>query len=288
MFSDTHFHFGYLAKSFGVNFCADILKTMVSTDARFGLDIGTKPCDLLSRQEYAKESLDLLGKETREKAKAMLYFSAGIWPAQEAIEQRTVCMATLEDEIKTSQKKGALFPEKLIAIGECGLDHHWNGEGFDTTLLQGERELFLMQIELAQKLALPLIIHSRDAFEETISCLDDAGYHNGIIHCFSYTKEAAEAFLNRGWYLAFGGGTTYTKKRNMAEMEALLRFVPDDRLLLETDAPYLAPVPLRGKQNIPPYISHTYEFIAGIRDISVETLCRNVDINCKKLFNLPD
>ena len=92
-----------------------------------------------------------------------------------------------------------------------------------------------MQIELAKKMELPLIVHSRDAFEGTIDCLKNMDFHNGIIHCYSYGLEEARKFLDEGWYLAFGGGTTYTKKSKMEEMLALLRYVPDDRILMETD-----------------------------------------------------
>ena len=143
-----------------------------------------------------------------------------------------------------------------------------------------------MQIELAKKMELPLIVHSRDAFEGTIDCLKNMDFHNGIIHCYSYGLEEARKFLDEGWYLAFGGGTTYTKKSKMEEMLALLRYVPDDRILMETDAPYLAPVPFRGQTNTPVLIEYCYNFVANARKTSPQQLSELVDKNIKILFNL--
>ena len=99
-------------------------------------------------------------------------------------------------------------------------------------------------------------------------------------------RSEAREFLSRGWYLAFGGGVTYTKKSKMEQMFELLRYVPDDRILLETDAPYLAPVPFRGSENNPLLIEHTYRFIAEARGIAVEKLCALVDENIKRLFKI--
>ena len=179
------------------------------------------------------------------------------------------------------------FEETLKIVEEKSLDLLiFKLINFDADTFEGERELFQMQIELAKKLNLPVIVHSRDAFEDTLDCIKNMRYDRGIIHCFSYGIDEARAFLDRGWYLAFGGAVTYTKKNKLYEMEELLRFVPDDRLLLETDAPYLAPVPLRGETNTPLNIHYTYEFISAKRNITTQQLCRIVDKNCEKLFKL--
>lgn len=149
-----------------------------------------------------------------------------------------------------------------------------------------EKELFELQLEYAKELNLPIIIHSRDAFEDTLDCIKNAGYDNGIIHCYSYGAEEAKAFLERGWYISFSGGVTYTKKSKMEGMKELLTLVPEDRILCETDSPYLAPVPLRGTLNTPVNVEHTYKFIAEIRGTTPEQLSNTVDENIKKLFNL--
>ncbi len=293
MFSDTHFHFKALCDS-NPSFGAETLEGYAAEKPFFAMDIGTRSGDLLDRMDFYKECLNLVDAEKKSVVDNFFYFSAGIWPDVGEIKKRTECIAVLEKQISdflsATENKG-----RLVAIGECGLDHHWNPSNpdarnendFSDEIYRGERELFLMQLEIAKRMSLPVIIHSRDAFPETLSCLDEAGWHNGIIHCYSYGINEARKFLDRGWYIAFGGGTTYTKKSRMEEMARLLNFVPSDRILLETDAPYLSPVPLRGKINTPLNIPHTYRFIADQRGISVDELCSMVDENISRLFALP-
>ena len=197
-------------------------------------------------------------------------------------------------EAESSSQNDFPFNTKIIALGECGLDHHWNPSGedhrnaedFSTDMFKSEKELFEMQLLLAKDLSLPVIIHSRDAFKETLESVKKIGYHNGIIHCYSYGKTEAKEFLDYGWYISFSGSVTYTKKRCMNEMEELIKSIPDDRILVETDSPYLAPVPFRGKVNSPSLIKNTYDFIAKIKGISSEELSALVDKNISKLFNI--
>lgn len=287
MYSDTHFHFHMLENQ------PQVLTGMAEKNCFFGLDIGTHCDDLASRQKGMLDAIGECENSLREKIKNFIYFSAGIWPAPEAIRDRVNQIEILEKEIKQAFDSGDSFIKKVCAIGECGLDHHWNPAGvdarcesdFDAELYNGEKEMFLMQLALAKKYSLPVIVHSRDAFEGTIECIKDAGYDNGIIHCYSYGLEEAKVFLDRGWYLAFGGGVTYTKKAKMDEMIEMLKYIPEDRLLLETDAPYLAPVPFRGTKNTPLLIEHSYRFIAEARGIEVEKLCQTVDKNIRHLFS---
>lgn len=291
MYSDTHFHFNLMDE----NFRAEILTELAKKECFFGLDIGTHCDDLISRQKMVKTALSQISDlELKEKGTKLINFSAGIWPAPEAIKNRFEQMKILEEQILQSKNLNTELSNKIIAIGECGLDHHWNPSGvdgrcesdFDQELFDGEREMFKMHLELSKKMNLPVIVHSRDAFDGTVECIKDVGYDNGIIHCYSYGIEEAKVFLDRGWYLAFGGGVTYTKKSKMEQMEKLLQYVPEDRILLETDAPYLAPVPFRGKTNSPLLIENTYKFIADIRGIEVEKLSLIVDKNIKDLFRI--
>lgn len=288
MFSDTHFHFHHLVDERGLD-GKEILSALVKRNTFFGLDIGTA-CDDLGRRYGQLESLIAgLPQEDAEKARKMIFYSAGIWPDVEEIKDRFNAIKTLRTQIENFPE-----PERLVAIGEGGLDHHWNPSGvdgrcesdFDTALYKGERELFELQLELAQQLKLPFIVHSRDAYEDTIDCIRNMGYNTGIIHCYSYGIDEARSFLDLGWYIAFGGGTTYTKKSKMDAMKELLRFVPEDRILLETDAPYLAPVPFRGQTNTPVFIEETYKFIAQIRGTTPEELSRTVDTNIRALFGV--
>ncbi|MBQ9908504.1 MAG: TatD family hydrolase [Treponema sp.] len=287
MFSDTHFHFHHLIER-GLD-GEEILSQLVERNTFFGLDIGTKCDDLLRRHVQFQETFAKMQPGLREEASEMIYYSAGIWPDVEEIKNRTQSMKKLEESIETFMDKS-----HLVAIGECGLDHHWNPGGvdgrcesdFDKSVYEGERELFQMQIDLARKMNLPVVVHSRDAFDDTIDCIKNMGYHNGIIHCYSYGKEEARQFLDLGWHIAFGGAVTYTKKAKMEEMQDLLRFVPDDRLLMETDSPYLAPVPFRGQINTPVLIEHCYSFVAQARGTLMSELSVLVDRNIRNLFKL--
>lgn len=294
MYSDTHFHFQNTVQDDEAR-GAELLEAMATSKPALALDIGTKADDLATRLSFAERALDAIeNTERRAAAERMLFFSAGIWPSLEDIHNRDNALEELESQIEDATAEGERFRKKIIAIGECGIDHHWNPsnpdarsqDDFDAETYNGERELFEMQLNLAKKKNLPVIVHSRDAFSDTLACIKKIGYDKGIIHCFSYGKEEARAFLERGWYLAFGGAVTYTKKSRMYEMEDLLCYVPEDRLLLETDSPYLTPVPLRGERNTPLNIQFTYEFISAKRGISVQQLFRIVDRNCQKLFKL--
>ncbi|MBR0496507.1 MAG: TatD family hydrolase [Treponema sp.] len=287
MFSDTHFHFHHLIED-GLD-GAEILGQLVERNMFFGLDIGTRCDDLLRRHVQFQETFAKMLPGVRDAASEMIYYSAGIWPDVDEIKNRTESVKKLTDSIETFMDK-----THLVAIGECGLDHHWNPSGvdgrcesdFDQSVYEGERELFQMQIELARKMNLPVIVHSRDAFDDTLDCIKNMGYHNGIIHCYSYGKKEAEKFLDLGWYIAFGGGVTYTKKVKMDEMIELLRYVPNDRILMETDSPYLAPVPLRGQINTPVFVEHCYNFVAHARGVLASELSVTVDRNIRTLFNL--
>lgn len=297
MFSDTHFHFKHFVDDHpdGDSFGADILARMAKSDVLFGLDIGTRCDDLLPRLQAVQQSLATIDDANiRAHAQKMLHFSAGIWPDPDEIRERESCMETLRENIVHFREDGGVFSKKLVAIGEGGIDHHWNPGNpdgrdeadFDDDLYNGERELFMAQLALAKELRLPFIVHSRDAFRETLACIREVGYDYGVIHCYSYGLSEARAFLDRGWYLAFGGGVTYTKKAHIDDLTALLSYVPDDRILLETDSPYLAPVPLRGQPNNPTNIRHTYEFIAARRNTTPSHLSKIVDKNIKELFRL--
>lgn len=290
MFSDTHFHFHHLTEERALN-GSEILQKLCERNTFFALDIGTRADDLLPRQNSLKEEISKLPQGLQKQADDFIFYAAGIWPDVEEIKDRHNAIKTLKANIhefsKTSDKK-------LVAIGECGIDHHWNPSGadgrdendFNADIFKGEKELFCMQLEYAKSLNLPVIVHSRDAFEDSVNCIKETGYNNGIIHCFSYGIEEAKTFLDLGWYLAFGGATTYTKKSKMQAMTELLRYVPEDRLLLETDSPYLAPVPFRGQTNTPVLIEYVYNFIAQARNTNPQELSDLVDTNIKTLFKL--
>ena len=284
MFSDTHFHFKMMTEERGMD-GVEVLTTMAQRNCFFGLDIGTRAGDLEGRRLAVEKCINAISEpELAKKARSFMYYTVGIWPDVESIKDRQNQLKLLRDSVTPD----------IIAIGECGLDHHWNPSGadgrsesdFDEQVYRGERELFEAHIELARELGLPVIVHSRDAYQDTLDCIKNIGYDNGIIHCYSYGIEEARPFLDRGWYIALGGGITYTKKSKLEQMEALIRYIPDDRLLTETDAPYLAPVPFRGQPNTPVLVEHVFNYIAQVRSTSIEALNQTVDQNIARLFKI--
>ncbi len=295
MFSDTHFHYRTMTSTSQVN-GQEVLEELAKRDCKFALDIGTRSDDLLERQALLEKTIaQIQDSKLAEKVRKYLYFSAGIWPDMDSIYNRFDCIKELEEQIqKANSGDEDILHRRVVAIGEGGIDHHWNPAGvdgrceddFDRNTYLAERELFELQLQLAKKMDLPFIVHSRDGFEDTLDCIKNAGWNKGIIHCYSYGLEEAKAFLDLGWYISLSGSVTYTKKKNMEAMEELIKYIPSDRLLCETDAPYLAPVPERGTVNTPVKVEHTYAFVSQIRGISKEELSDLVDKNVKVLFRV--
>ncbi|MGD2117879.1 MAG: TatD family hydrolase [Chromatiales bacterium] len=165
-----------------------------------------------------------------------------------------------------------------VAIGETGLDY-FRSEGS----LDWQRDRFRTHIRAARQAGKPLIIHTRDAREDTINILreENAAEVGGVMHCFTESLEMAEAAMEMNFYISFSGIVTF---KNAVELQEVARKVPLERMLIETDSPYLAPVPYRGKPNIPAYVGKVAEYIAGLRDISVEKLAEITSANFRRLF----
>ena len=165
---------------------------------------------------------------------------------------------------------------ELVAIGEIGLDYYW-----DTTFKAEQQEIFRRQLALAQELDLPVMIHNRDATEDTLKILKEFP-HRGVVHCFNGSKEVATEILKLGYYLGIGGVLTF-KNCKLAET---LDIVPIDRIVLETDAPYLAPVPHRGERNESRFMMLVAERLAQVFDRPVEEIISITSANAKTLFRL--
>lgn len=169
--------------------------------------------------------------------------------------------------------------EKVIAIGEIGLDYYYDNSPRDTQI-----KWFKEQIKLAKEVDLPIIIHTRDASRETFDILkEDAKNHPVIMHCYSGSVEMAEEYLKLGYYISLAGPVTFKNARVPKEVAEM---IPLDRLLIETDCPYLTPTPYRGKRNEPIYVRYVAEEIAKIKGISVEELAKATSQNTKKAFKL--
>ena len=179
---------------------------------------------------------------------------------------------------------------KVIAWGEIGLDHYYDHSPRDV-----QREVFVRQIRTAKRLGLPVIIHSRDADDETVEILTEECRQEtladkdvrvpsvGIMHCFGGTPEIAEKLMDVGFMISFAGNVTFKKAENLRESA---RVVPMDRLLIETDCPFLTPVPFRGKRNEPSYVAHTAQFLADMYGIPVPKLAEATTRNFLRFFDL--
>lgn len=168
---------------------------------------------------------------------------------------------------------------KVVAIGETGLDYHYSTE---TKALQ--RESLIMHLEVAKELALPVIIHTREAKEDTLQLLEAHACKQsaGVLHCFTEDQDMALRAIELGFYISFSGIVTF---KNAESLQAVAKTIPLERMLVETDSPYLTPVPFRGKPNFPAHTRDVAEFIADLRGISLETLASETTRNFFTLFN---
>ncbi len=168
---------------------------------------------------------------------------------------------------------------KIAAIGEIGLDYYW-----DKSFNDLQKEVFIKQIKLANELNLPIDIHDREAHKDTYDIIQE--HNNGskvIMHCFSGSVEFARECVKAGFYLGIGGVVTF---KNAVKMKEVAKDIPLERILLETDAPYLTHVPFRGKENQPAYVKYVAEEIASLRGISVEEVAQITTENAKTVFNI--
>jgi TatD DNase family protein len=166
-----------------------------------------------------------------------------------------------------------------VAVGECGLDYH-----YDHSPRDAQRHAFESQLRLAKELDRPVVVHSREADADITAMIDTAAHANvrGVLHCFTGTHAVAETALAAGWYVSFSGIVTFKKWDDLA----LLRLVPDDRLLVESDSPYLTPVPFRGKRNEPSFVPHTIERLASARGTTSDDLSELTVNNTRRFFGL--
>ncbi|MBI5074713.1 MAG: YchF/TatD family DNA exonuclease [Nitrospirae bacterium] len=197
-----------------------------------------------------------------------IYSSVGIHP-HEAKDFTDQTYSLLRD---LAQK------QKVIAIGETGLDYH-----YDHSPRELQQTVFRKQLELANETCLPVIIHSREADEDTLRIVWESGCSRGVFHCFSGDAAMAEQVMALGFYISIAGPVTFRKATGLQEVA---RSIPDDYLLVETDAPYLTPEPFRGKRNEPAYILNTAKKIAELRGISLQDLSRITTLNAKRLFSI--
>ncbi len=169
---------------------------------------------------------------------------------------------------------------KVVAIGETGLDYY-----YENSSKEAQQKLLLFFLKLAKESGLPLSIHMRDAEEDFLRCVEEVfpDQVKGVIHCFTSTLEFAQTCLKKGFYISFSGIVTFKKS---VDLQEVAKIVPLDRLLVETDAPYLTPEPFRGKRNEPAFVVKTAEKIAALKEITLEELTKQTTKNAQHLFGL--
>ena len=181
---------------------------------------------------------------------------------------------TIIDKIKTLAKS-----PKIIGIGEIGLDYYW-----DKSFNDIQKDIFIKQIKLANELNLPICVHDREAHKDTFDILKEYNQNSDVVmHCFSGSVEFARECAKQGWYLALGGVVTF---KNAIKMKEVAKDVPLDKLLLETDSPYLTPVPYRGKENQPAYVKYVAGEIAKLRGITFDEIADITTRNAEKVYKI--
>lgn len=198
---------------------------------------------------------------------ASVYAAAG-WHPHDAKDVPTGYLKELEM---------LLSSQKMVAVGEIGLDYYWDNSPRDT-----QQMVFREQILLAQSLGLPIIVHNRDASEDVLRILQETNMSEGVAHCYSGDIETALAFIELGFYISFAGNLTF-KNSGLSDVAKAL---PLEKILLETDAPFLSPAPFRGKPNEPARLSHTALKLAEVTGNSLEEIATVIDRNAAILFNL--
>lgn len=244
---DTHAHLLMLENN--------VVENMENDDMDYIVNIGTTIEDSIQGVELAKKHKNI-------------YTSVGIYP-EYSVDTSDEDLKILEELAKN---------EKVVAIGEIGLDYHYNHDK------KSQKELFVKQLELADRLGLPFCIHCRDAANDVFEILNENKHlinHSGLMHCYSEGKEWFEKFLGLGLYLSFSGNITFRKTDR-----SFLKDVPLDRILVETDSPYLSPEPVRGRKNEPKNVQFIIEKIAQEINISVDELKRITTENAKRFYNL--
>lgn len=198
-----------------------------------------------------------------------VYSMIGIYPSEAKTYTQEV-----EDKMAELVKN-----KKVVAVGEIGLDYYW-----DKSFVDLQKEVFIKQIKLANRLNLPIVVHDREAHKD---CFDIIKEHNNgskvLFHCYSGSVEFMRECVKEGWYIALGGVVTF---KNAIKMKDVAREIPLDKLVLETDSPYLTPVPFRGKENKPAYVRYVAEEIAKIRDVSVEEIIDITTTNAEEFFGI--
>lgn len=256
MFFDSHAH--YNDEAFGDSSQRDaLIQALFSSSVSYILNAGTNPVS-------SKECLKIAEKYEN------AYASVGIHPSD--LYELSSPYDALDEIKKLSQHK------KAVAIGEIGLDYHWHKENKEL-----QKTFLDLQLSLAEELDMPVIIHDREAHGD---CLEAVFAHpkvKGVFHSFSGSKESAKELIKAGWYISFSGVVTFKNASRLAET---VPSIPLEKMLIETDCPYLTPHPFRGMRNDSSYLTYTAEKIASLHGTDIETVAKITSDNALKLFKI--
>jgi len=258
---DTHCHLSMVLDEKGrIDYSQidDILKQMETNGVTHAITIGSNMND-------SRLSVEIANRYDN------IYCTVGVHP--EEVESFNI--VELEHLVKANLDSG-----KLVAIGEIGLDYYWRKDNKEAQI-----EIFKRQIELAKKYNLPIVVHCRDAYGDVLEILkENSPFDNGgVIHCYSGSIDWAKEIIKLGFLISFTGVVTYSNAVNVQEV---VKWVDNEKFMVETDSPFLTPVPFRGKVNNPSYTKYTLEYIAKLKNENIENLNKITTNNAIKLFKL--
>lgn len=269
MYFDTHTHVNFSAYKQD----ADETIKRAQESGTWLINVGTQIQTSTLAVEMAKEY-------------AGVYAAIGLHPVhtwQQMLDEEESHFKTHEESFDPVLYR-SILSDKVVAIGECGLDYFRLPKDQDPEIIKNlQKKEFIKQISFAKENDLPLIIHCRDAYADLLDILKHEGSLRGVIHSFTDTWETAKKFLDLGYYIAFNGILTFDKTGKLAEV---VKNAPTDRILIETDAPYLTPPPFRGKRNEPAFVLYIAEKIAEIKGISSEEAAQLTFNNACELFKI--
>ena len=251
---DTHAHIDMIANE--EIFVQDIISEM----NEYGVKKAIIPAVEIATQDKVVEITN---------SNENLFGMVGLFPSE---------AKTYTEEFEQKMEEIAVNNKKIVAVGEIGLDYYW-----DKSFVELQKEVFIKQINMAKRLDLPVVVHDREAHKDCFDILKAQGAKNVLFHCFSGSVEFMKECVKQGWYIAIGGVVTF---KNAVKMKDVALEVPLEKLVLETDSPYLTPVPYRGKPNKPAYVKFVAEEIAKIRNMPIEEIIDITTNNTERFFGI--
>jgi TatD DNase family protein len=276
MLIDSHSHLNFQ------QFAKDSKETI-----KRALDNDTRLIIVGSQYSTSKRAIEIA-----ESYESMVYAAVGLHPIhlefqeyEDTIDGEKIVFHTRAEEFDEKKYKELARNEKVVAIGETGLDYYHVEQKNKDKLLAKQIQVLKQHIKVAIEADKPVIFHCRDAYNELAEVLSRYSDLYGVVHCFSSNWEIAKQMLNKGLYLGFTGIITF-KNKSLDSLREVVKKTPIDKILIETDCPYLSPEPFRGKRNEPLYVQYIAKKIAEIKEISYDEACEQTSLNAKQLFKI--